>query len=203
MKTISLILALSVFGSCATQTVYLHQLRAGEAGSEEALVYDEIQKAVALANEFLANSKYAKGFPAESAHFDLGLSNIILRLENEYDLIVAIETSYWGDLRFLFGADVQASDHGIIAAHRPDYVLDDDITDNEFFHLHFLKMAGTLLRQSVVMREIQARGELDFWLNYKLLGIDPGRGWNKNSHVYERANLTEKAFLLWYREQKL
>lgn len=201
MKTLSLILTLALFSSCATQTVYLHQLRDGGAGSKPAHVYAELETAVELANGFLDTSSFAKGFPAEGAKFELGINNIILRLENEYDLTVAIETTYWGDWRFIFGSDVQSSADGLLAAHRPDGKNTDDITDNEFLKLDAGNMAAILLRQSAIMREIRARGEIDYWLNYKLLGIDPARGWVEGAHVNKRGVLTEKAFRLWLAEQ--
>jgi hypothetical protein len=201
MKTLSLILTLALLSSCATQTVYLHQLRDGGAGSKPAHVYSELEKAVELANGFLNNSSFAKGFPAEGAQFELGVNNILLRLENEYDLTVAIETTYWGDWRFMFGSGVQSSANGLIAAHRPDGERTDDITDNEFLQLDASNMAAILLRQSAIMREIRARGEIDYWLNYKLLGIDPARGWGEDSHVNKRGVLTEQAFRLWLTEQ--
>ena len=74
----------------------------------------------------------------------------------------------------------------------------DAASDNAFLKLPAMRMAATLLRQSVVMREIQARGEVDYWLNYTLLGLDINRGYRNNSHVDKRAALTEQAFYQWY-----
>ena len=78
MKPLSFILALATLGSCASQPVYLSQLRDADAGSQDSQAYETLQEAVALANDFLANSPLAKGYPAEKASFDLGLNNIIL-----------------------------------------------------------------------------------------------------------------------------
>jgi hypothetical protein len=136
----------------------------------------------------------AKGFPAENARFELGINNIILRLENEYDLTIALEVAYWGDWRFIFGGDVQATEHGLISAID---IEGNGPHDNLFLATGAADMAGTLLKQCSIMREIQARGEVDYWLNYKLLGVDPGRGWGQNSHVNLRGVLTERAFLQW------
>jgi hypothetical protein len=176
-------------------------LRDSAAGSDEQRAYSELKEAVILANDFLTNSEMAKGFPAENAHFDLGVNNIILRLDNEYDLVVALEVSYWGDWRFIFGNDVQSTSNGLLAAHRADGELDDDITDNEFLKLAAVEMASTLLKRSAIMREMHARGEIDYWLNYKLLGLDPSRGWGQNSHVNLRGELTAQAFTKWHSEQ--
>jgi hypothetical protein len=151
-----------------------------------------------LANDFLANSPSAKGYPAEEAHFDLGLNNIILRLKGEYDLVVSIKRAYWGDLRFIAGEDVQADADGIVVAMSVNNRESDTASDNAFLKLPALHMAALLLRQSVVMREIQARGEVDYWLNYALLGLDINRGYRDNSHVDKRAALTEQAFYQWY-----
>ena len=198
MKPLSFILALATLGSCASQTVYLSQLRDSDAGSQDSQAYDTLQEAVMLANDFLASSPLAKGYPAENAHFDLGLNNIILRLDNEYDLVVSIKRAYWGDLRFIAGEDVQADADGIVVAMSVDDRESDAASDNAFLKLPAMRMAATLLRQSVVMREIQTRGEVDYWLNYALLGLDINRGYRDNSHVDKRAALTEQAFYQWY-----
>ena len=198
MKPLSFILALVALGSCASQTVYLSQLRDSDAGSQDSQAYEALQEAVALANDFLASSPLAKGYPAENAHFDLGLNNIILRLDNEYDLVVSIKQAYWGDLRFVAGEDVQADADGIVAAMSVNDRESDTASDNAFLKLPALRMAALLLRQSVVMREIQARGEVDYWLNYTLLGLNINRAYRNNSHVDKRAALTEQAFYQWY-----
>ena len=197
MKPLSFILAIAALGSCASQTVYLSQLRDSAAGSQDSQAYDTLQEAVILANDFLANSPLAKGYPAEEAYFDLGLNNIILRLKGEYDLVVSIKRAYWGDLRFIAGEDVQADADGIVVAMSVDDREGDAASDNAFLKLPAMRMAATLLRQSVVMREIQARGEVDYWLNYTLLGLDINRAYRNNSHVDKRAALTEQAFYQW------
>ena len=198
MKPLSFILALAALSSCASQTIYLSQLRDADTGSQDAQAYNTLQEAVMLANDFLASSPLAKGYPAENAHFDLGLNNIILRLDNEYDLVVSIKRAYWGDLRFVAGEDVQADADGIVVAMSVDDRESDAASDNAFLKLPAMRMAATLLRQSVVMREIQARGEVDYWLNYTLLGLDINRAYRNNSHVDKRAALTEQAFYQWY-----
>jgi len=198
MKTLAFALTLATLSSCASQTIYLGQLRDSDVGSQDSIAYSTLKEAAVLANDFLANSPLAKGFPAENARFDLGLNNVILRLDNEYDLVVSIKRAYWGDLRFVVGLDVQADADGIVAAHRADDSSSEYASDNEFFKLNSVDMAAALLRQSVVMREIQARGELDYWLNYTLLGVDLNRDWRDKSHVDMRATLTEKAFRQWH-----
>ena len=200
MKPLSFILALATLGSCASQTIYLGQLRDADAGSQDAQAYNTLQEAVVLANDFLASTKLAKGYPAEGARFHLGLNNIILRLENEYDLVVSIKRAYWGDLRFVAGEDVQADADGIVVAMSGDDRESDAASDNAFLQLPSVSMAATLLRQSVVMREIQARGEIDYWLNYALLGVDANRDWSDNSHVDKRAALIGQAFYQWHAE---
>lgn len=200
MKPLSFILALATLSSCASQTIYLSQLRDADTGSQDAQAYNTLQEAVMLANDFLASSPLAKGYPAENAHFGLGLNNIILRLDNEYDLVVSIKRAYWGDLRFVAGEDVQADADGIVVAMSVDDRESDAASDNAFLQLPSVSMAATLLRQSAVMREIQARGEIDYWLNYALLGVDANRDWSDNSHVDKRAALTGQAFYQWHAE---
>lgn len=200
MKPLSFILALAALSSCASQTISLSQLRDADIGSQDAQAYNTLQEAVMLANDFLASSPLAKGYPAENAHFDLGLNNIILRLDNEYDLVVSIKRAYWGDLRFVAGEDVQADADGIVVAMSADDRESDAASDNAFLQLPPVSMAATLLRQSAVMREIQARGEIDYWLNYALLGVDANRDWSDNSHVDKRAALTGQAFYQWHAE---
>ena len=197
MRPLSFILALATLSSCASQTIYLSQLRDADAGSQDAQAYNTLQEAVMLANDFLASSPLAKGYPAENAHFDLGINNIILRLDNEYDLVVSIKRVYWGDPRFFAGEDVRADADGIVVVMSVDDRESDTVSNNAFLKLSAAHMAATLLRQSVVMREIQARGEVDYWLNYTLLGIDTNRDWGDNSHVDKRAALTEQAFYQW------
>jgi len=198
MNPLSLILVIATLGSCASQPVYLSQLRDASAGSQDAQAYATLQEAVILANDFLASSPLAKGYPAENASFDLGLNNIILRLDNEYDLVVGIKRAYWGDLRFVAGEDVQADADGIVVAMSVDDRESATASNNAFLNLPALRMAAILLRQSVVMREIQARGEVDYWLNYALLGLNVNRAYRNNSHVDKRAALTEQAFYQWY-----
>ena len=197
MRPLSFILALATLSSCASQTIYLSQLRDADTGSQDAQAYNTLQEAVMLANDFLASSPLAKGYPAENAHFDLGINNIILRLDNEYDLVVSIKRVYWGDPRFFAGEDVRADADGIVVVMSVDDRESDTVSNNAFLKLSAAHMAATLLRQSVVMREIQARGEVDYWLNYTLLGIDTNRDWGDNSHVDKRAALTEQAFYQW------
>ena len=203
MKTLTIITALTLLGSCAARGVYLHQLRDSAVGSNEQRIYSELKEAVILANGFLTDSEMAKGFPAENAYFDLGINNIILRLDNEYDLVVALEISYWGNWRFIFIGrdDVQSASNGLLAAHRNDVELTDDITDNEFLKLDAPEIASKLLKRSVIMREMHARGEIDHWLNYKLIGSSLRHGWGQNSHVNLRGELTAQAFTKWHSEQ--
>ena len=132
MKPLSFLLAIAILGSCASQTVYLSQLRDSDAGSQDSQAYETLQEAVALANDFLANSPLAKGYPAEDASFDLGLNNIILRLKGEYDLVVSIKRAYWGDLRFVAGEDVQADADGIVVAMSVDDRESDAIIRSKF-----------------------------------------------------------------------
>ena len=114
--------------------------------------------------------------------------------------MVSIKRAYWGDLRFVAGEDVQADADGIVVAMSVDDRESDAASDNAFLQLPSVSMAATLLRQSAVMREIQARGEIDYWLNYALLGVDANRDWSDNSHVDKRAALTGQAFYQWHAE---
>ena len=171
MKPLYLILAATTLSSCASnsQPVYLGQLRSAEIGSQDSRAYDALQEAVLLANAFLSSSPLADGYPAENAHFDLGVNNIILHLGSElvprYDLVLTL--------------------------------------DRASLQLPEVRMAAALLSTSVIIRQMQASGEIDDWLNYALLGADIimnytllGAGIN-SGWGDKRAELTEQAFYQW------
>ena len=181
MKPLSFILAIAALGSCVSysQPVYLGQLERSDVDSQDAQAYATLQKAVGLANDFLDKSPFVNDHPAEKAHFDLGVNHIILRLGNElvarYDLVITLHTA-WLPTTTTY------------PQHWPRVA-----NDNAFLQLPEARMAAALLSESVAMRQIQASGKIDDWLNYTLLdaGTNSGRGGN-------RAALTAQAFYQWY-----
>jgi len=181
MKPLSFILAIAALGSCVSynQPVSLGQLRHSDAASQDAQAYDTLQKAVGLANDFLEKSPLVTGHPAEKAHFDFGVNNIILRLGNElvtrYDLVITI--------------------HRASRPAKPAYPQHwpRPASDNPFLQLPEARMAAALLSKSVAMRQIQAKGKVDDWLDYDLLGAGTWSGWGGN-----RPALTEQAFYQWH-----
>jgi hypothetical protein len=197
------ILAIGLLSSCATQPIYLHQLKEAEELSVERLAYVRLEKAVDSANSFLQTSMFAKGFPAENAQFKLGVNHIIIILNNEYSQTIPIETATLSDPRLLVGDNFHNTGKALIAARKIDDIPAESLLDNYFLQLDEQEMAETLLFQACIMREIQARGSLDYWLNYILLGLNPSRGWGENSHVNERAHLIKIAYQRWREEQDL
>jgi len=99
------------FAACSSQPVRLSRLR-----EEEPASYQHLQDAVNLANEFLATSSYARGFPAEEARFSMGLNDILLHLKGEGILPLRIETAGWGDMRTVFGDGVHPTEQGFLSA---------------------------------------------------------------------------------------
>lgn len=187
--------------SCSAEPVRLVELREADAGTIERAAYANLEEGVALANEFLARSRFSRGFPAESASFSLGLNDVLLHLENEGIEELRIETAGWGDPRLIFGDGVHPTEHGFLSARTTGSAsTGSDSADAAFLRLSPEQMAAVLLRQATTMREIQARGELDYWLNYDLLGLNPSSGWMGNNVVDRRAHAVEAAFFQWLQE---
>jgi hypothetical protein len=160
-----------------------------------------LEQAVDLANSFLTESPYSKGFPAEAATFSLGMSDILLHLKGEGVRVVRVETAGWGDVRINFGDRVHPTDNGFMTGRvRGSEATGDSTFDAQFVHLEVVEMAAVLLRQATTMREIQARGEFDYWLNYDLLGIDPSSGWMESNTVDRRASAVQAGFYQWIGE---
>jgi hypothetical protein len=190
-----------VLAACSAEPVRLYEIREAAPGTSERESYQRLEQAVGLANGFLAESRYARGFPAESASFSLGMTDILLHLENEGIKVVRIEAAGWGDLRTHFGDGVHPTDIGFQTGRiRGAEATGDASSDAAFLHLEAVEMAAVLLRQATVMREIQARGELDYWLNYDLLGIDPASGWMEGNVVDRRAYAVQSGFYQWLNE---
>ena len=197
------ILTIGLLGSCATQPVYLHHLKEAKEHSAEHLAYLRLEKAVSSANNFLQTSIFAKGFPAEHAQFKLGINHIILLLGDEYAQTIPIETATLGDPRLLIGDDFHNTGRALIATRKIDGTPPESLLDNYFLQLPEKEMAATLLYQVCIMREMQARGSLGYWLNYTLLGLGPDRDWKESSHVDERAHLIKLAYQRWLEEDPL
>jgi len=195
------LLVLLGLASCSTQPVRLAELREADAGSIEAGAYLNLEQGIALANEFLARSRFSRGFPAEQASFSLGLNDILLHLKGEGVEVLRIETAGWGDPRTAIGDGVHPTEEGFLSARTTGpTATGSDSADATFLRLPPEKMAAILLRQAATMREIKARGELDYWLNYDLLGLNPSSGWMGNNVVDRRANAVDAAFQQWLAE---
>lgn len=192
------LLPILLVAACSSEPVRLHKLRDADQGTADRDAYGRLEQAVALANEFLSTSQYARGFPAEEARFSLGLNDLLLHLKGEGIVPLRIETSGWGDLRTTFGDGVHPNEHGFLTARRTnDDATGEGTSDAAFLQLEVVDMAAVLLRQAATMREIQARGEFDYWLNYDLLGLNPESGWMEGNVVDRRAYAVQAGFFQW------
>jgi hypothetical protein len=79
-----------------------------------------------------------------------------------------------------------------------DSASGDGARDDGFLALVPADMAATLLRHAVMMRDIETRGAFDYWLNYDLLGLEPGVGWDEENPVNAAAYAVERAFREWH-----
>ena len=198
---LALVLLLSLpAGACATRPVRLYELREAEVGSRDQQAYARLEAAVELANRFLGETEAARDAPAGRSSFEVGRSDVIVHLAEAGTHPLRIETAGWGDTRTLFGDRVHGTTTGFLAAH-DNSAAESDASDNLFFLLTPEDMAATLLRQALIMHEIQVRGELGYWLNYDLLGLDPTIGWWRGATVDTRANALEDAYYLWLRSR--
>ena len=196
-----LLLPLLAVAACSAEPVRIYKLREADANTPEHASYIRLEQAVDLANQFLTESRYSRGFPAEAATFSLGMSDILLHLKGEGVLVVRVEPAGWGDVRVNFGDQVHPTENGFMTGRvRGPEATGDETFDAEFVHLEVVEMAAVLLRQATTMREIQARGELDYWLNYDLLGIDPASGWMESNTVDRRAYAVQDGFYQWLNE---
>lgn len=190
-----------LLAACSAEPVRLYELRESAPTSREHMAYLRLEQAVDLANRFLAESRYARGFPAAQASFSLGMSDVLLHLKDEGIKVVRIEAAGWGDPRILFGDGVHPTEHGFMTGRtRGSEATGEGTKDAAFLNLEVQEMAATLLRQATTMREIQERGEFDYWLNYDLLGLDPSSGWMENNTVDRRAYAVQSGFYQWLGE---
>lgn len=195
------LLPLLTLAACSAEPVRLYRLREAAPDTAEHASYARLEQAVNLANSFLTESPYSRGFPAEAATFSLGMSDILLHLKGEGVKVVRVETAGWGDVRVNFGDRVHPTDNGFMTGRvRGSEATGDSTFDAQFVHLEVVEMAAVLLRQATTMREIQARGELDYWLNYDLLGVDPRSGWMAKNTVDRRASAVQAGFYQWVGE---
>jgi len=191
-------LPLLLVAACSSEPVRLYQLRDADPGTEEQASYLRLESAVHLANEFLTTSPFARGFPAEEARLSLGLSDLLLHLKGEDTIPMRVETTGWGDLRTVFGDGAHPNDQGFLTARRTDAAATGDSTsDAAFLQLNVPDMAALLLRQAVTLREMQERGEFDFWINYNLLSLNPQTGWLEGNVVERRAYAVQAGFYQW------
>ena len=197
-------LPLLLVAACSSEPVRLYQLRDADSGTEEQASYLRLEGAVNLANEFLSTSTYARGFPAEEARFSLGLSDLLLHLKGEGVISMRIETTGWGDVRTSFGDGVHPNDQGFLTARRTNAdATGDASSDAAFLQLSVTDMAALLLRQAATLREMQERGEFDFWINYNLLGFNPQTGWTEGNVVERRAYAVQAGFYQWMGQRSM
>ncbi|KAA3611694.1 MAG: hypothetical protein DWQ01_06315 [Planctomycetota bacterium] len=202
MKPALCFLLLAALSACSTDPVRLYELREASPDTFGAQAYDQLEEAVDLANQFLHKSKYASVFPAERATFSLGFTDILVAYQGEGIEAVRMETAGWGDPRLLGSDRTHPTSHGFLTGRvtGADSTGDDSL-DAAFLHMESVDMAATLLRQTAIQREIQARGEFDFWINYDLLGLWPGNGFGEENPVVERGYAVEYAFRKWLSEE--
>ena len=187
--------------ACSAEPVRLYQLREADAGTIERQAYANLEQGVGLANDFLSRSRFARGFPAEQASFSLGLNDILLHLQGEGVEVLRIETTGWGDPRTVFGDGLHPTEDGFLTARATGPgSTGDSSADATFLRLPPEQLAAALLRQATTMREIKARGELDYWMNYDLLGLNPSAPWWGENLVDRRAHAVEAAFYQWLAE---
>ncbi|PCJ54478.1 MAG: hypothetical protein COA70_04970 [Planctomycetota bacterium] len=197
-------LPLLLVAACSSEPVRLYQLRDADSGTEEQASYLRLQGAVNLANEFLSNSPYARGFPAEEAHFSMGLSDLLLHLKGEDTISMRIETTGWADMRTAFGDGVHPTGQGFLTARRTNAdATGNSTSDAAFLQLSIADMAALLLRQAATLREVQERGEFDFWINYNLLGLNPQTGWLESNVVERRAYAVQAGFYQWMDQRNM
>lgn len=190
------LLLLLAGAGCSTQTVRLYELRDAETGSRDREAFLRLEEGVRLANDFLAGSELTDGYPARDSRFEIGMTDLRLVLPDQGIYPLRIRTAGWGDPRTLFGDSLHGNDDGFVAAHDGS-VGEDDAADNVFFRLAPEEMGAALLRQGLVMREMRARGSVNYWLNYSLCGLDPTVGWGSSAFVDRAANAVEEAYWEW------
>lgn len=191
-------LPLLALAACSAEPVRLYQLREAPQDSPQFQSYQRLEKAVALANEFLRTSPDAYLFPAEGARFRLSFSDLLVEYRNEGIAAVRMETPGWGDPRTLLGDGYHPTEHGFMAERMTgETTPGDDTNDSGFLALAHDEMAAVLLRQVAMQREIEERGAFDYWVNYDLLGLWPGNGYGAGNPVNRRAYAVEAAFRSW------
>ena len=196
-------LAIQILGNSEDAADAVHDAFASvleKPGSWDRQCYETLEEAVVLVNRFLAESAATIGWPAADTEVELGLTDILVHLPGRGTEAMRIETSGWGDLRTFFGDEAHANGNGFTSY--PDTgAHSEDAADNVFFRKDAVDMAAFLLRQAMIMREIRERGETNYWMNYRLLGLDPRIGWGRRSHVDQTAVALEKYFREWVAEQ--
>lgn len=195
--------ALLVLGAaCSAEPVRLYELRDAGRGTPERAAYERLETAAALANEFLETSEFARDYPAAGARFLLDQSDVLVSYPGEGVWPLRIETAGWADPRTALGDGIHPTGRGFLSARTAGGESSGDlVSDTAFLQLPPQAMAGLLLRQAATMREIRARGPLDYWLNYDLLGLDPDSGWHEDNPVNARAEAAWAAYQKWYGER--
>lgn len=180
----------------------LYELRSASAGTQPAEAYNNLVRAVDLANRFLHRSSYASIFPAERATLMLSHSDILVDYQGEGIRPLVVEVPGWGDYRTVMGDQTHPTEYGFMSARvTGERATGEDQYDIEFLHLGPVDMAAVLLRQATQFREMDARGGFDFWINYDLLGLWPAHGYKQDNPVLERSYAVEYAFRKWLAEE--
>jgi hypothetical protein len=200
MRLVAASAALLLFASCSTQPVRLYELREAEVGSHDREAYDRLEEGVGLVNDFLDETELAVGYPAANTRFELGMTDVRVHVPEQGIYPYRIRTAGWGDLRTLFGDSLHASDQGFLAGH-DRRVAEGDAADNVFFRLDADEMGAVLLRQALITREMHARGDTNYWMNYTLCGLDLTVGWGRSSFVDRAANAVEAAYWQWIKNR--
>lgn len=185
-------------GACQAEPIRLYELREAPAGSPNRAAYDRLETAIFLVNDFLASPAPDAGRPLGHGRFLLDHTDVLMDLGEDGIWTVRLATAGWGDPRTLFGDGVHPNATGFTSERSlAADAAGESARDDGFLALAPPDMAATLLRQAVMMREIRTRGAFDYWLNYDVLGLDPGAGWREDNPVTADAHALEQAFRAW------
>lgn len=200
MRLVAALAALLLLAACSSQPVRLYELRQAEVGSHDREAYDRLEEGVGLVNRFLDETELAVGYPAAETHFELGMTDVRVHVPGEGIYPFRIRTAGWGDPRTLFGDSLRATDEGFLAGHDSD-ADEDHAADNVFFQLSANEIGAALLRQVLITRELRARGDTNYWMNYTLCGLDLTIGWGRGAFVDRAANAVEAAYWEWLKSR--
>lgn len=188
----------AALAACSTDPVRLYELRQADLGTPRRLAYEQLESAVELANQFLEESPRAHLFPAEEARFKIDFTDVVVYFKGEGWKPLRIYNTGWADPRTMPGDDSHPAKFGFMVgptSETPE--RGDELLASHFFQRNEQEMAAILLRQAALMREYQARGSFDFWMNMNFLGLVSG--WEGGNPVSARAYAVESAYWSWLR----